>query len=263
MSGLKVPIVKVMSCVHTLLLRLKQGIPKKIFFAYFLFSCVFLSACSSAVIDVNSTPEGAEVSSLQGEVLGKTPLALTSEMSSKVVEDGIVNLRISARGYLPRLLVTDASTARRLNIVLPKSDTQSFKTEFARDFGKDMNSMLRDAFVIQKLVGAKKTDEAKVAIEKFKKEFGTLAFGYVMSAQVALGQGKKKEAKANLMQARALDPDDSDIAQMLKFFDGDKSSPSAKAAAEPVLTVPAAAPSALSAPPSALSAPATPKGTSQ
>ena len=119
---------------------------------------------------------------------------------------------------MPRLVVTDADTSRQINVSLPKTESQSFKSEFTRDFGKDLNRMLREAFGIQKLIGARKPEEAGAAIEKFKKDFGSLAFGHVMAAQLALSQGKKEEARASLMRARAMDPDDNDISQMLKLL---------------------------------------------
>jgi predicted Zn-dependent protease len=177
-----------------------------------------LSACSSTGLNISSNPEGAEVTNLQGELIGKTPLTLSSEQLAKVSDNGLLNFKVSAPGHLPRLVYADGGVAREISVALPKSEAGSFKSEFTRDFGQDMNQMLRSAFVIQKLVGSRNFSEAAKEIEAFKKEYPSLAYGHVISAHLALAQGKREEARASLSRARALDPKDPDINQSLKLL---------------------------------------------
>jgi len=160
------------------------------------------------------------VSSLRGEVLGKTPLTLDKDKSDKVSESGLLNFKVSAPGHLPRLVFADANVTRELRVVLPKTDSEAAKAEFSRDFGQDLNKMLRRAFVIQKLVTQKKFPEALQEIAAFKQEFPQLAYGHVIGAHIALAQGNKEEAKASLLRAQALAPDDPDVAQSLKMLSG-------------------------------------------
>ncbi len=183
------------------------------------FACfALLSACSSSGLTISSSPEGAEVTNLQGELLGKTPITLSSDQTAKISDSGLLNFKVAAPGYLPRLVHADGGVAREISVALPKSEAGSFKSEFLRDFGRDMNKMLRAAFVIQKLIGQRKIDEAAREIETFKKEYPSIAYGHVMSAHLALVQGKREEAKASMSRAQALDPEDGDISQSLKLI---------------------------------------------
>jgi|GEM_PF-730251 len=182
--------------------------------------CILFSSCSSSQFNILSTPEGAEVTSLRGDVLGKTPLVLDEAQKRKIEEEGIINFKISSAGYLPRLVMIDASSTREITINLPKSDSESFKSEYSRDFATDINKMLRDAFAVQRLVAEKKNAEARTSLNKFRSEFPSAAFGYFMSAHLALLEGKRSEARSQLLRAQALDPKDSAITQGLQLLGG-------------------------------------------
>jgi hypothetical protein len=179
---------------------------------------VLFTSCSSSQFRIVSSPEGAEITSLRGDVIGKTPLVLEEAEKIKLEEQGILNFKISSSGYMPRLVMIDASSIREVKINLPKSDSESFKSEFSRDFATDINKMLRDAFAIQRLVAEKKNAEARTLLDKFKSEFPSAAFGYFLSAHLALIEGKKSEARTQLLRAQALDPKDSSITQGLELL---------------------------------------------
>ena len=188
------------------------------FYTLVIATLALLGACSSTQLLISSTPDGAEVTTFQGEILGKTPLTLKPDQSAKIADNGLLNLKIVAPGYLPRLIFADMAVSRDINVVLPKSDSAGFKAEFSHDFGRDLNKMLRMAFVIQKMLGQKKLTEAEAEVENFKKEFPSLAYGYIMAAHLALMQNKTDDAKVSLQRARVLDPEDPDIVQSLKFI---------------------------------------------
>jgi hypothetical protein len=187
-------------------------------FLEFLILCGLLASCSSSQFNITSNPEGAEITSLQGDVLGKTPLVLDGAQKTKLAEEGILNFKISSAGHLPRLVMVDASSTREVKINLPKSDSESFKAEYSRDFATDINKMLRDAFAIQRLVAEKKNAEARTSLSKFRSEFPSAAFGYFMSAHLALLEGQRREARTQLLRAQALDPKDSAIIQGLRLL---------------------------------------------
>jgi hypothetical protein len=179
--------------------------------------CFVLSACASRV-EIISLPEGAEIRTQGGEVLGKTPLELSDEQESKIVESGIASFRLSAPGRESRLVLADASGLRRIQVALPKVETTLFKSEMAQDYSKDINKVLRDAFEVQRLLMERKGAELQTRVESFKKDYPQAAFGYLLSAQIAISQGKVTEARAALERAKALDPDDPSIDQNLKLM---------------------------------------------
>ena len=184
-----------------------------------LLAALMLPACASR-FKIRSVPEGAEVRSLSGDVIGKTPIELSDDQSAKLVENGIASFRVLASGYESRLVMADASGLRDLQVSLPKIEGSLFKSDLAQDYSKDLNAVLRDAFVLQKLMLEGKNSDFASRVETFKKNYPQMAFGYLLSAQVALSQGKKSDARANLERAKVLDPADSSIEQNLKLLRG-------------------------------------------
>jgi hypothetical protein len=184
-----------------------------------LLTALMLPACASR-FKISSIPEGAEVRSLSGDVIGKTPIELSDDQSAKLVENGIASFRVVASGHESRLVMADASGLRDLQVSLPKIEGSLFKSDLAQDFSKDLNAVLRDAFVLQKLMLEGKNSDFASRVETFKKNYPQMAFGYLLSAQVALSQGKRTEARASLERAKVLDPADPSIEQNLKLLRG-------------------------------------------
>lgn len=184
---------------------------------------VFLNACSSK-LEIKSSPQSAEVVSTQGDLLGKTPLVLDDDQVSKISENGLIQFKVSADGYIPRLVVADEPSTREIFVNLPKSESKTFKSEFSQDFRKDMNQMIREAFLIQQEISkGQKSVEAKV--EAFKASYPDIAYGYVISAHLALKDGNKDLARRQLLKAQKLDPEDQSVQQSLRLLAGATSQP--------------------------------------
>lgn len=185
---------------------------------YFFFWGLVLACagCSSSGYLINSAPEGAEVSTLRGETVGKTPLRLNADLAAKISNAGMLNFKLAAPNYIPRVVLADAVSTREIFVTLPKSESPTFKSEFSKDFSFDMNQMVRRAFAIQRMIANKKNAEAATAVTEFRTEYPSLAFGHFMAAYLALQEGKKVEARKSLMRAQALDPKDPAITQSLR-----------------------------------------------
>jgi len=182
---------------------------------------VLLPSCASR-FKIQSSPEGAELRSLSGEVIGKTPIELSNEQSEKIIENGIASFRVYLPGHESRLVLADAAGLRDIQVSLPKIEGSFFTSEIARDYSKDLNGVMRDAFTLQKTMFDRKTSDFEARVEAFKKTYPQIAFGYLLSAQMALSQGKISEARSNLERAKILDPDDPTIDQNLKLSRGNK-----------------------------------------
>lgn len=194
------------------------------------FPCVLalalsVGACSSTGYKLLSVPEGAEVSTLQGEVLGKTPLILTPEQTAKINENNHLRFKMALAGHIPRVVFADAKALSEIQLQLVPTNAESFKGEFSKDFRLELNQMLRASYDIQRLLSERKTAEAKAAAVKFKADYPQLAYGYMITAHLALREGKRDEARANILQAQALDPGDPAVAQALQLLGGGKPSP--------------------------------------
>lgn len=186
--------------------------------------CALISACSSSAYKISSLPQGAEVLSTRGEVIGKTPLTLTPDQASKITQLGLLNFKIVASGHVPQVVFVDANTTQEVSIKLVPSGADSFKAEFAKDFSADLNRMLRQSYAVQKLISERKNVEATAAVEKFKAEYPQLAYGYMVSAHLNMIAGKKEAARNDLIRAKALDPQDPSPDQALKIIGGGNSS---------------------------------------
>jgi hypothetical protein len=188
-------------------------------FVFHLVLVSILGACSSGSgLLIASNPEGAEIRSISGETIGKTPLQLTSEQENQITSSGLFQVKITSKGHIPQHLFLDTKNVRDVNVTLTPTSEEVFKTEFANDFSKELNQLLRSAFHIQKLMGAKKISDATEAAEKFKKDYPQLAYGYMIAAHFALLKGERAKARNNILQAQEIDPDDPAIAQSLQLL---------------------------------------------
>jgi hypothetical protein len=181
---------------------------------------LLLGACASQELQIQSNPEGAEVSTLSGESLGKTPLVLKSEVLEKHSSGDVLDLKFISSGRIPRVISMDVKSIRSMSVVLPETSAESFKSEFAIDFSAQLNTMLRRAFLIQKKIGEGKKAEAEAEIQKFNTDYPFAAFGHVISAQLSLMGGKEAEARTHLQRAKILDPADTSIEQSLRMLQG-------------------------------------------
>ena len=177
-----------------------------------------LQSCASSRVEIHSVPEGAELRTLSGEVIGKTPLELSVEQRSKIIENGIASFRLFSPGYESRLVMVDSNGIRDIKVALPKIEGSFFKSDIAQDYSQDVNRLVRESFGLQKLLIDRKPAEIETKIDAYKKEFPQIAFGHILSAQISLSQGKTSEARANLERAKILDPQDSSIDQNLKLL---------------------------------------------
>ena len=190
----------------------------RIFTAAVALGIGMLQSCASSRVEIHSVPEGAELRTLSGEVVGKTPLELSPEQRSKIIDNGIASFRLFSPGYESRLVMVDSSGIRDIKVALPKIDGSFFKSDIAQDYSQDVNRLVRESFGLQKLLMDRKPAEIESKIEAFKKDFPQIAFAHVLAAQVSLAQGKTSEARANLERAKILDPQDPSIDQNLKLL---------------------------------------------
>jgi hypothetical protein len=181
---------------------------------------LLLSACASGSLNVESTPAGAEVLSANGDVLGKTPLMMESELLDKAEAGGIIALRLRAPGHITRDVFAPASSTRELSVKLMPADEQSFRNETLGQYSKEQNRILREAFRIQNLVQLGKAAEAKPLIDQFVERYPALAFSHIMLANLEIIAGRQAAAQVHLARAAALDPGDPVIQQMRKMTDG-------------------------------------------
>jgi hypothetical protein len=188
--------------------------------------CFFLmlNGCGSAskrTVDLRSEPTGSEVRTPEGEVLGMTPLKIEEEQLNKISKKGVFSVEITHPGYVQDRLILDAHGEDVHEIKMQKLDESYFSHKLINDFAKQANSMARELLRIHGALVAHKFTETEQLIIEFQKKFPNVASSYVMRANVELLRGNKKDARAYLVRAQSLDPDDSTIPRMLSQIGGE------------------------------------------
>ncbi|MBS1984304.1 MAG: hypothetical protein JST16_09030 [Bdellovibrionales bacterium] len=177
---------------------------------------LMLSACASKSVELVSEPAGAEVQTVNGEVLGNTPLVLKDDVLQKTTSsDGLLSVRFVGPGYLPQTLLVEVRGADTYRVQLVKLDETFFRKYILRDFSTEHNALVRDILNIQAMMRAKKYDEAEKALVVFQQRFPTIAVAQVMMANLQLVRGDRVAARRYLLQAQALDPTDPVVSRML------------------------------------------------
>jgi hypothetical protein len=180
--------------------------------------CALLGGCSllgSKRVDLRTVPAGAEVSLLDGEKLGVTPLVLKGDLIEKASTNGRLELLVSRGGYQTRQLVLDVHGNDRHDVRLTALDQDYFARKALQEFAQPINAMARQLLRIQGLLLVKKLDEAQKLIEEFQKDYPNVASSFVLLANVELLKGRPQKARGYLLRAQSIDSRDPVISRML------------------------------------------------
>jgi hypothetical protein len=187
-------------------------------------SLLLMAACGAAHrVELRAEARDVEFRSLNGEVLGSSPLVLEGEKLLKVRQpDGRVALRVSAPGHVSREVVLDVHGQDLHELKLSTAAQASFRDEVLPQNKTSMNRLVRELFEIQGLILARKTDAAQKAVGAFLEQYPTIAAGYVFQANLFLLAGRREEARLQLVRAKALDSGDATIQRMLASVEDGK-----------------------------------------
>jgi hypothetical protein len=180
--------------------------------------------CGSAAkrsVELRSEPSDSEVKTTDGEVLGTTPLKLNEDVLNRITQKGVFSVEINHPGYVQDRLILDAHGEDVHDVKMRKLDESYFSHSLMADFAKQANAMARDLLRIHGALVARKFAETEQLIIEFQKKFPNVAASYVMRANVEVLRGNKKDARAYLVRAQSLDPEDSNIQRMLTQIGGD------------------------------------------
>jgi tetratricopeptide (TPR) repeat protein len=183
-----------------------------------LAACALLPACggfSRVRLELKSEPSGAEISTLQGEKLGSTPLTLQDQSLEKAVRDGRLMVTLSAPGYATRELLLEFHGQDSHDVKLSRLDEDYLLKKLMTDFSRQSNELARELLQIQGLLVINKLDEAEKQLEGFQKRFPNIAASYVMLGNLEAARGDLAKARAYFVRARSIDPGDPVIARLL------------------------------------------------
>jgi len=173
-----------------------------------------LEGCASRQLALESIPEGAEVRTTSGEVLGNTPLKLESAQLDKVTQNGLLSFHLSAAGFMPLAVFTELHGSDSLRVGLTKLDDKFFREQIATAYAPQHNELAREILRVQNLVQTRKIEDATSRLNSFQEKFPFVATGYLMQANLDLLRKDPDGARRALSRARKLDPEDPVIARM-------------------------------------------------
>ena len=185
--------------------------------------CLLTAACSANRVELRSDAKDVAFRAVGGESLGGSPLVLEGDGLAKArQQDGRLAVQVSAPGYLTREVILDVHGQDVHEIKLTEETPTSFLSDVLPLNKAPVNQIVRELFVIQDLLVARRTDDAQKAVSAFIEKYPAIAAGYVFQANLHLMAGKVNEARLQLLRAKALDGGDSTIQRMLASVEGGK-----------------------------------------
>lgn len=178
--------------------------------------CSTISSTFTSNVEIQTVPSGADVLAISGEKVGTTPMVISDEIKRKLNgPDNRINAILALPGYERREIYIESRGYETMEIRLTKLDDTYFSKRLTEDFSKQTNEVARNLLQIQGLLIAKKFDRAKQLADEFQKRFPNIAASYVLMASIEMAGGDRNKAKAYLLRAKSLDPDDPVVARML------------------------------------------------
>jgi hypothetical protein len=117
-----------------------------------------------------TTPSDAEVFSAKGDLVGKSPLTLTSEKLHELAPEGVLALRVKKHGFFPLETRAFLSSVITQEVKLQPLEENLFSSEILPHYINRLNRFGRDLLEAQGLLALKKMDLAEKALEKLSKE---------------------------------------------------------------------------------------------
>jgi tetratricopeptide (TPR) repeat protein len=166
-------------------------------------------------ITLRTVPDGAEVITAGGKVLGKTPLLLEGDKLVEAIVDGRLDVTLRAPRYVERQIAFDISGDDVHDVRLRPLDEAYFAQRLMEDFGRQANELVRHLMLAQGLAFAGRLQDAERELNEIEKRFPNLAPIYVLRADIERLRGNMSKARAYLLRAKSVDPNDPVVARLL------------------------------------------------
>jgi len=167
---------------------------------------MFVGACSSTTISLNSVPEQASVKvkplgSGAVKELGVTPLNMSAaDIEKDYGGSGPLLVEFHKEGYLTKsVLITDMSI-KNINLKVTLDGLSGL------DDPAEMNAQIETLFEAQRLVRVRRYDEALKLVEKIKSKIPTLSSPYELEGGIYYMSRRFPEALDSYRRAVKLNP---------------------------------------------------------
>jgi hypothetical protein len=176
-----------------------------------------LNSCSSdkSRIEIETEPQGAEISTLAGEKIGVSPLTLEGEALAKFAQKDRIALEANLPGYVKKQMSFDLHGRDRYVVHMNALDENYFSDRLITEYPRQINALVAELLRVQGLLVVNRLDEAETALTAFQKKFPSVAASYVLQANIAESRGQSQQARGYLLRARTLDAGDPVVNRML------------------------------------------------
>ncbi len=181
-----------------------------------------LSSCASrgGALTVDTEPSAAAVYSPSQDLLGNTPLELTSEQIEKIRSEsqssGEVSLTLRKEGFETLQVFVEPKAFDKLSLKLAPKTQETFRSQIVKDYASDAHAMLSQYLRTQGYLGARQLVQAKPLVDELLRSYPDIAATYVLAADYSLMSGDRAQARIHILKASQLAPQDGDVKRTLR-----------------------------------------------
>ena len=170
---------------------------------------------------IETTPTNAMIYAENGELLGTSPLKLTSEQLAKVSKEKFLKVTLKKAGFQEKTLVLPYNGPTEINVPMEALSSDHFKEWVLSAYGKETNELLRTVLEAQGLMISKRNDDAKELLLKLEGRYKNLSAVYTLLAIISMEKKDFNGSRSYLVRALTIDPEDSTAHRLMKKIESD------------------------------------------
>lgn len=178
----------------------------------------FLSNCFAQEIVVNSNPDQAEIYlQVEGKksLLGKTPFKMTiSELGSFTQGQDVFNLVLVKEGFHREKFFISNMGGDNIQL------SSDLKPKYSSEYSKSIDKLISELFEAQRLVRAKKYDDALAVLNALEKKHQDYSAVYELKGGVLYLTQQLKKALSYYRKAFDVNPQNRDAYKMKAYLEG-------------------------------------------
>jgi tetratricopeptide (TPR) repeat protein len=188
--------------------------------------CILLSAsCAHKSVTFKTAKDKATVIAVpfdkvgtEGPVLGETPLTVSLD----AIQGKVLRMEQPGRAPLHWVILNAAGDTNEVALDFSQVQKEGNECQDTRETGVAKAQANRVVRMLLRAYQALSENQSKIALELADQAITyepTLAGPYIVKGLAQLQQGDKKEARGSFTRALALDPEDRDLATLLKAIE--------------------------------------------
>lgn len=179
----------------------------------------FAEGCASSEVLITTVPENAKVYSLSKELMGMTPLKLSTDQLSKLQKESNspseVMIAVRKEGFESIEVFVEPKAFDTISLRMLPLGQETFKNQIAKEYYKDFDSLISRFLKAQGYLSSGQISQASELVKSILADYPDLASAHVLASDLAFVGGNKQLAREHIIKAASLSPEDADIKRSL------------------------------------------------